>query len=104
MPYSIITITWIDLIMESKKLTAGEVRVILNRLFCVMMCESQMVAGLNDVKLMTFSDLAVDGAKLEKSYKRCVDNFGNLRGWHIKHDKDSIRLRSEFINRLAKLV
>ena len=53
---------------------------------------------------MTFSDLACDGAKLEKSYKRCVDNFGNLSDWHIKHDKDSIRLRSEFINRLAKLV
>jgi hypothetical protein len=63
-----------------------------------------MVAGLNDAKLMTFSDLASDGAKLEKSYKRCVNNFGNLRGWHIKHDKDSIRLRGEFINRLAKLV
>ena len=90
--------------MVDNVLTAGEIRVILNRLFCLMMCESRMVASLNDAKLMTFSDLACDGAKLEKSYKRCVDNFGNLRGWHIKHDKDSIRLRSEFINRLTKLV
>ena len=90
--------------MANNILTAGEIRVILNRLFCVMMCESQMVAGLNDAKLMTFSDLAGDGAKLEKSYKRCVNHFGNLKGWHIKHDKDSIRLRSEFVNRLAKLV
>jgi len=92
---------WID--MANNVLTSGEIRVILNRLFCVMMCESQMVAGLNDAELMAFSDLVSDGAKLEKSYKRCVDNFGNLKGWHIKHDKDSIRLRSEFINRLAKL-
>ena len=90
--------------MGNNGLTAVEVRAILNRIFCMIMCESQMVAGLTDEKLMKFEDLAVGGVKLEKSYRRCADNFGNINGWHIKHDSESKRLRGEFINRLAKLV
>lgn len=90
--------------MENKKITAGEVRVILNRVFCVYMHESQLLASMTDEDIMTLADLADGGARLEKSYRRCIDNLGDTRGWHKKHDTESKRLRGEFVQRLVKFV